>query len=161
MKNTVNRTFHYKTFNPNTNRFDYEQVKRERPMTKKERNIYNGYLACCWGVILHLIAIVTIGIIVQPTSLWCILAISAIGVSLVVLAWLAMRLEDKCDNFDASGFDLDQLICDGENERQEQIAKEWREKHRFEEAIRLAQETHSSVSIAEAARIYAEQLKGE
>lgn len=160
MKNTVSRTFYYTTFNPNTNRFDCEQVERERPMTKRERNIYNGYIACCWGVVLHFIAIV-ISIIVQPTSLWGILTLSAIGVSLVVLAWLAVRLEDKCDNFDASGFDLDQLICNGENERQEQIAKEWREKHRFEEAIRQAQETQSSVSIAEAAKIYAEYIKGE
>lgn len=161
MKNTVYRTFHYKTFNPNTNRFDYEQIKRERPMTKQERNIYNGYIACCWGVILLLIAMIVISIVKQPTCLWYVLALSAIGISLVVLAWLATRLEDKCDNFDASGFDLDQLICDGENERQEQIAKEWREKHRFEEAIRQAQETQSSVSIAEAAKIYAEYIKGE
>lgn len=154
MKNTVNHTFHYKTFNPNTNCFDYEQVKRERPMTKQERNIYNGYITCCWGVILHLVAIIIIGIVMQPTGLWCVLILSAIGISLVVFAWLATRLEDKCDNFGMSGFDLDQLICNGENERQEQIAKEWREKHRFEEAIRQAQETKNCNDIAALLRLY-------
>jgi hypothetical protein len=163
MAKTVTRTFDYRKFSCSTNKWYSELKDYTRPMSKQEEKIvrkYNMLIACAlFSIPLILITSIVYGLLI-PNLLWGLLLIPFVmGATCLFLHLLhkAWALEDIIRHFNDYGFDTEKLIWEGELERQKEICNAWRAQHPFEEAIRKAQESNSSVDIAAAARLYAEQ----
>ena len=163
MTKTVKRTMCYPTFNEKKNEFDYKEITHERPMTEKELNISIKYHLSCW-LFVAMIAIYTVGLIVSlvtAVTWWDLILIPITAVWAYVMSQeitYCFRLEDKVSGFNDYGFDVEIAEWERITEEQNAIAKEWRETHPFEEYIRKAQLSGSSVDIANAAVYYAENI---
>ena len=168
MAKTVTRTFDYQKFSCLTNKWYSELKEVSRPMTKQEQKIENRYCRCMGLALISipfaLIASIIYGSVIG-NSLWGLMIIPfAIGEVFFFSTFLnkAFKLEDAIRHFGDYGFDTEKLIWEGAIEEQKKICELWRAQHPFEEAIRKAQESKSSVDIAELARYYAEHyIKGE
>jgi len=161
MAKTVKRTMYYPTFNTKTNEFDYKEITHERPMTEKELNMSIKYYLSCW-LFVAMIVIHGVGLILS-------LSISVTWLDLIwipiTVGWAYLmskevqycfRLEDKVDNFNDHGFDIEILKWEQVTQEQNIIAQEWRAEHEFEELIRKAKLSANCNDIAQAAKYYAE-----
>lgn len=160
---TIKRTMYYPTFNETKNDFDYKEVTHERPMTKEEVRKNAKYHTFCWlGV--GTIAFFVFSLIMElsfHTNLWDLLLIPYSIIMCVGLCHIFNRtftLEDAVSGFSSNGFDKEIAEWERITEEQNAIAKEWRKAHPFEEHIRKAQLSGSSVDIAKAAVYYAENI---
>jgi hypothetical protein len=162
-------------FNPLRNRFDSTTRTHSRPMTiaeqkiKKQDIFWTSFNAiyCVLVTFLTILAVVSICICGNTRFFpWILGAISAGAWTLFVKVFdvAETKLDIQVAHFSDTGFEIPDLIWEQECEEQERLAKEWREQHRLEESIRIAQETYNCVDIAQAAKIYAEYYinnKGE
>ena len=175
----VYKWYSYEEFIPQKNCFKRTTpVRHSRPMTQEEIKIKK--ISNFWSLFNFLggITFFTIGIFAMmglavigdakhwiPFGWWClggcIISLSFLVFYLKIGQKQELTYDEKVDHFSDWGFEVFDLMLEGERERQSNLAKEWREKHRLEESIRIAQETQNCVDIAKVARIYAEQLKGE
>jgi hypothetical protein len=167
MNKAVKRTMYYPTFNEKTNEFDYKEVTHERTMTDKELNISIKYYLSCW-LFVAMIAIYALGLIfaLAISVTWWDLILIPITVVWAYLmtqeAKYCFSLDDKVSSFNDYGFDVEILEWEKITEEQNAIAKEWRDKHEFEELIRQAKLSANCNDIAQVAKYYAEHyIKGE
>ena len=165
---TINKTFRYDTFNPNTNDFEseYESFTKTVDMaTEKKYNlIHNIRWGCICMLLPFLIAAFVFGGISEAVECfwWAILACVGCMMAFTACIFTALALEEKEDEieeqFRDTAFEEEKAECKKYNEEQKAIAEKWRAKHPFEEKIRMSQVRGSSVDIAEMVRYYAEYI---
>lgn len=178
-KYVVYKWYQNKVFNPKKNKFELaEPTRHQRPMTNEEIQIKKRDTFWTWFNFFGCIIFFTIGII-STMSLavmgdskiwvafgwWCLGGVGLTAAYFIFYFCVGKQQEEKydkkLDRFSDWGFEIFDLIHEEQAERQSAIAKEWREKHRLEEAIRIAQETKNCNDIAELARLFAGEIRGD
>ena len=164
---TIQRTFYYPTFDPNTNSFDFEEYTHERHMTKKERKWHRAHSIFWWVGMLTFIVFFILTAILMGNGQRSPIGWVSLGImcgSLLVMATIGRIITTKYERVmdwaQEIGFDDEILRWEQITQEQNDIAEEWRKDHPLEEAIRKAQASKNCNDIATLARLYAQELKG-
>lgn len=175
---TITWSVKKKTFLPEKNYFEYENVKVSREESKEESELYDKMmhydsLAFTWAAILGIggafAALIggslMINFVSQTLGIFCALFFVAVTFSSIPVFRILSGKSDKYraawdkyrEDLDVWNTSPSVLEVKAWNEEQERIAEAWRAEHPFEEQIRQCLlDPKSSVDIAKAAIIYVE-----
>jgi Na+/melibiose symporter-like transporter len=165
-----------KTFNPDTNYFNIDQIQYERELTPFEDELWDkrekcsscGFWSIGLGMLIGMICLITFGSLMAISNWFVIGAIFGaacfVGGFMLAHCYFWTKEQDYAEEIREFRREHEEELWAEQlaevrtyNEEQEKIAEVWRAEHPFEEHIRTCiKDPNSSVAIAVAAKYYAE-----